>query len=46
MQFLTTQADDLEDNSKFTILTIEDEPYIRQSIKPFGWVPQIILLPW
>jgi PAS domain S-box-containing protein len=35
MQFLTTQADDLEANSKFTILTIEDEPYIRQSIKSF-----------
>jgi PAS domain S-box-containing protein len=35
MQFLTMQADDLEDNSKFTILTIEDEPYIRQSIKSF-----------
>lgn len=35
MQFLTTQADDLEDNSKFTILTIDDESYIRHSIKSF-----------
>jgi PAS domain S-box-containing protein len=29
------QADDLEDNSKFTILTIDDESYIRQSIRSF-----------
>jgi PAS domain S-box-containing protein len=35
MQFLTAQADDLQDNSRFKILTIEDEPYIRQSIKSF-----------
>ncbi len=33
--FLTLQANDLEDNSKYTILTIDDEAYIRQSIKSF-----------
>ncbi|MCP3942021.1 MAG: response regulator [Desulfobacteraceae bacterium] len=34
-KLLTIQADDLEDNSKYTILTIDDEAYIRQSIKSY-----------